>query len=228
MTDDDALMEVIHTIVADDRDSGGSTARVPSGCRARQGRTGGHDNAPTRPTTSSARSTTTCTEVTLPCILQRPLTGSPPSGSCWTSGPMSRLATDARPNRCTTRSTASPGELVVERARSQEATVRRLLDAGADPNTFDGNGTSPLHRAIRESRVGRRPRPAGSGRRSDPPQWEGLDPPRARHLDHRQERQRLDQGTPRAAEDPCHARKHIVVRAEPLPSALLRPCTYLP
>jgi ankyrin repeat protein len=39
-------------------------------------------------------------------------------------------------------------------ARSQEATVRRLLDAGADPNSFDGNGTSPLHRAIRNRASG--------------------------------------------------------------------------
>ncbi len=39
-------------------------------------------------------------------------------------------------------------------ARSQEATVRRLLDVGADPNSFDGNGTSPLHRAIRNRASG--------------------------------------------------------------------------
>ncbi len=39
-------------------------------------------------------------------------------------------------------------------ARSQEATVHRLLDAGADPNAFDGNGTSPLHRAIRNRSSG--------------------------------------------------------------------------
>jgi hypothetical protein len=47
----------------------------------------------------------------------------------------------------------SPG-VVSWSAPSQEATVRRLLDAGADPNSFDGNGTSPLHRAIRNRASG--------------------------------------------------------------------------
>jgi hypothetical protein len=33
--------------------------------------------------------------------------------------------------------------------RAQVAMIRFLLKAGADPNSLDGNGTSPFHRAIR-------------------------------------------------------------------------------
>jgi ankyrin repeat protein len=33
--------------------------------------------------------------------------------------------------------------------RAQAATVARLIEAGADANALDNNGTTPLHRAVR-------------------------------------------------------------------------------
>ena len=152
MSDDEALMEMIHAIVADDRDAVSRLLESHPGIERAQLALAGATRA-------------NHTESFLDEIKHHVYRGdtalhlASAAHRVDTVGQLLDLGADvAARNRRKAQPLhyavdGGPG-IVAWNAPSQEATVHRLLDAGADPNSFDGNGTSPLHRAIRNRTSG--------------------------------------------------------------------------
>lgn len=151
MNDDHALMEVIHAIVADDRDAVSRLLASHPGIEHAEIASGATRANPTDYFLDDIKHHVYRGDTALHLAAA--------SHRVATVGQLLELGADVATRN---RRKAQPLHYAVDggpgivswSARSQEATVRRLLDAGADPNSFDGNGTSPLHRAIRNRASG--------------------------------------------------------------------------
>ena len=152
MSDDDALMEMIHAIVADDRDAVSRLlASRPGIERAKLALAGATRANPTDYFLDDIKH-----------YVYRGDTALHLAAAAHRVAAVRQLLELGADVTARNRRKAQPLHYAVDggpgivswSARSQEATVRRLLDAGADPNAFDGNGTTPLHRAIRNRSSG--------------------------------------------------------------------------
>ena len=152
MSDDDALMEVIHAIVADDRDTVSRLlASHPGIERAQLALAGATRANPTDYFLDDIKH-----------YVYRGDTALHLAAAAHRVAAVRQLLELGVDVAARNRRKAQPLHYAVDggpgmvswSVRAQEATVRRLLDAGADPNAFDGNGTSPLHRAIRNRSSG--------------------------------------------------------------------------
>jgi len=152
VNDDHALMEVIHAIVADDRDAVSRLLTSHPGIEHAEIASGGATRA-------------NPTDYFLDDIEHHVYRGDTAlhlAAAAHRVAAVTQLLDLGADVAARNRRKAQPLHYAVDggpgivswSVRSQEATVRRLLDAGADPNSFDGNGTSPLHRAIRNRASG--------------------------------------------------------------------------